>query len=336
MALLEQGGWTRLPTVVTSMLTNDKLTEKEGKTIQGSEVDSLRKTCSNSELPNRNKRDGSPERNKEMWVSFPPQTPNENETVVNESSTAGVSDGNNLSLSESVKVDKYLKLEDVDTDEETCNGSLILPGEVEEMVTCCTPFFDKPIQPKFRALSVPQPPDSQTQELLGDDVQPFSLDEEFDYDNVALTPKFSEAELKAIMELSEEKTGVHFLDEDQEPYNSMSSLFIHKRDNLSDSGKIGMEIGQQLLIRIMWLINTPKPYIHPQGCSLSSPLAHRFVIVLCGREERRGEERRGEERRGEERRGEERRGEEKRREEKRREEKRREEKRAEQGEERKG
>lgn len=42
-------------------------------------------------------------------------------------------------------------------------------------------------------------------QLLGDDVQPFSLDEEFDYDNVALTPKFSEAELKAIVELSEEK-----------------------------------------------------------------------------------------------------------------------------------
>ncbi|RMC00271.1 hypothetical protein DUI87_22878 [Hirundo rustica rustica] len=67
-------------------------------------------------------------------------------------------------------------------------------------------LFDKPIQPKFRALSVPQPSDSKAQELLGDDVQPFSLDEEFDYDNVALTPKFSEAELKAIIELSEEKT----------------------------------------------------------------------------------------------------------------------------------
>ncbi|KAJ7398506.1 hypothetical protein BTVI_124698 [Pitangus sulphuratus] len=41
--------------------------------------------------------------------------------------------------------------------------------------------------------------------LLGDDVQPFSLDEEFDYDNVQVTPKFSEAELKAIKELSKEK-----------------------------------------------------------------------------------------------------------------------------------
>lgn len=42
-------------------------------------------------------------------------------------------------------------------------------------------------------------------QLLWNNVQPFSLDEEFDYDNVALTPKFSEAELKSITELSEEK-----------------------------------------------------------------------------------------------------------------------------------
>ncbi|XP_009327957.1 PREDICTED: uncharacterized protein C11orf74 homolog isoform X1 [Pygoscelis adeliae] len=182
------------------------LKEEEGKTIPGSKVDSLRKTFSTSELSNRNKQDGSPGRSKETWVSLPPQMPNENETVMNESWKAGGSDGNYLSLSERVKVDKYLDLEDIDTDEETCNaGSLVLPGEVEQTVNDRTPFFDKPIQLKFRTLSVPQPSDSKAQELLGDDVQPFSLDEEFDYDNVALTPKFSEAELKAIIELSEEK-----------------------------------------------------------------------------------------------------------------------------------
>ncbi|XP_075008486.1 intraflagellar transport-associated protein isoform X2 [Calonectris borealis] len=179
--------------------------EEEGKTIQGSKVDSLRKTFSTSESSNRNKQDGSPGRNKEMWVSLPPQMPNENETVMNEGWKASGSNGNDLSLSEKVKVEKYLDLEDTDTDEETCNGSLVLPGEVEQTETYCTPFFDKPIKLNFRTLSVPQPSDSKTQELLGDDVQPFSLDEEFDYDNVALTPKFSEAELKAIMELSEEK-----------------------------------------------------------------------------------------------------------------------------------
>ncbi|KFQ94322.1 Uncharacterized protein C11orf74, partial [Nipponia nippon] len=180
------------------------LAEEEGKTIQGSKVDSLRKTFSTSELSNRNKQDGSPGRSKEMWVSLPPQMPNENETVMNESWKAGASDGNDLSLSERVKVDKHLDLEDIDTDEETGSGSLVLPGEVEQTGTYCTPFFHKPVQLKFRSLSVPQPLDSKTQELLEDDVQPFSLDEEFDYDNVALTPKFSEAELKAIIALSEE------------------------------------------------------------------------------------------------------------------------------------
>ncbi|KGL77906.1 Uncharacterized protein C11orf74, partial [Tinamus guttatus] len=84
-------------------------------------------------------------------------------------------------------------------------GSFILPGEVEQTVTCCTLSFDQPVQQKFRTLPVIQASGSQTQELLGDDVQPFSLDEEFDYDNVPLTPKFSEADLKALTDLSEEK-----------------------------------------------------------------------------------------------------------------------------------
>ncbi|XP_027559944.1 uncharacterized protein C11orf74 homolog isoform X3 [Neopelma chrysocephalum] len=158
------------------------LKEKEEKTIQGNKVDYLRKIFSTSELSNRNKQNGSPERSKEMWVSLPSQMPDENE-----------------------QVDKYLDWEDIDSDEETCS---VLPGEVEQTVTYCTPVFDKPIQLKFRNLSVPQLLVSKPQELLGDDVQPFSLDEEFDYDNVAVTPKFSEAELKAIKELSKvKKTG---------------------------------------------------------------------------------------------------------------------------------
>lgn len=178
------------------------LKEEEGKTIQGCK-NSLRKTSSTSEFSNGDKQGGSPGRSKVISVRLPSQTPNENETVVNENWKAGGSDGNDLGLSERAKVNKYL---DIDTDEETCSaGSLVLPGQVEQTLTCCTPAFDKPVQQKFRTLSVPQPLDSKTQELLGDDVQPFLLDEEFDYDNVALTPKFSEAELKAIIELSEEK-----------------------------------------------------------------------------------------------------------------------------------
>nr|XP_025953468.1 uncharacterized protein C11orf74 homolog isoform X2 [Dromaius novaehollandiae] len=187
------------------------LAEEEGKTMQGCKVDSRRKAFSTSELPGRNKEDdGSPGRSRELSVPLASQMPNGNETEMSECWKVGRPDGNNLSLSERVKlflqVDKYLDLQDIDTDEEIYSaGSLVLPGEVEQTATCCTLSFDQPIQWKFRTLSVIQPSDSKTQELLGDDVQPFSLDEDFDYDNVALTPKFSEAELKAITDLSEEK-----------------------------------------------------------------------------------------------------------------------------------
>ncbi|KFZ67450.1 Uncharacterized protein C11orf74, partial [Podiceps cristatus] len=177
------------------------LAEEEGKKIPGSKADSLRKTFSTSELSNRNEQDVLSGRSKEMWVSLPPQTLKENETVMKESWKAGGSDGNDLRLSERVKVRVKLTIF-------YSAGSLVLPGEVEQAVTYCTHFFDKPVQLKFITLSVPQSSDSKVQELLGDDVQPFSLDEEFDYDSVALTPKFSEAELKAITELSEvKKTG---------------------------------------------------------------------------------------------------------------------------------
>ncbi|XP_065539555.1 intraflagellar transport-associated protein isoform X2 [Lathamus discolor] len=142
------------------------LEEEERKTIHGSKVDSLRKIFYTSELPNRNKRDGSCGRSKKVGVSLLTQLPNENKPVMNKSWKAGSPDGTNLKLSERVKVDKAVYLEDTDTDEETYSGSLLLPGEVEQTVTYCTPFFDKPMQLKSRTLSVPQPSDSKTQEGL--------------------------------------------------------------------------------------------------------------------------------------------------------------------------
>ncbi|XP_021257751.1 uncharacterized protein C11orf74 homolog isoform X3 [Numida meleagris] len=177
------------------------LQEEEGKTIQGRKK-SLRKSFSASEISNGDKQDGFPGRGKEKLMSFPPQMPNENKTVINESWKAGGSDGNGLSLSERAQVDHYLE---TDIDREPCSGSFVLPGEVEETVTCYTPAFEKPVQRKFRTSSVGHTLNNKAQELLGDDVQPFLLDEEFDYDDVALTPKFSEAELMTMKELSEEK-----------------------------------------------------------------------------------------------------------------------------------
>uniref|UniRef100_A0A8C4J7S8 Uncharacterized protein n=1 Tax=Dromaius novaehollandiae TaxID=8790 RepID=A0A8C4J7S8_DRONO len=140
--------------------------EEEGKTMQGCKVDSRRKAFSTSELPGRNKEDdGSPGRSRELSVPLASQMPNGNETEMSECWKVGRPDGNNLSLSERVKVDKYLDLQDIDTDEEIYSaGSLVLPGEVEQTATCCTLSFDQPIQWKFRTLSVIQPSDSKTQE----------------------------------------------------------------------------------------------------------------------------------------------------------------------------
>ncbi|XP_031449216.1 protein C11orf74 homolog [Phasianus colchicus] len=178
------------------------LKEEERKMVQGCKK-SLRKSLSASEISNGDKQDGLLERSKEKLVSFPPQTPNENKTVINESWKSGDSDGNGLSLSERAQVDCYLE---TDLDGEPCNaGSFVLPGEVEEIGTCCLPPFEKSFQEKLKISSVQQPLDNKAEELLGDDVQPFLLDEEFDYDNVALTSKFSEAELMPMLELSEEK-----------------------------------------------------------------------------------------------------------------------------------
>ncbi|OXB82207.1 UNVERIFIED_CONTAM: hypothetical protein H355_007904 [Colinus virginianus] len=180
-------------------------------------------------------------------MSFPPQTPNENKTVINESwnlvaligmvsvylkehrlicceeKTAlgteimGVTSGAISILLLQLKIfclhygiSHIILLNYVLNRRLTSiifysAGSFVLPGEVEEIVTCHTPAFEKPVQQKFRTSSVQQPLNNKAQELLGDDVQPFLLDEEFDYDNVALTPKFSEADLMAMKELSEEK-----------------------------------------------------------------------------------------------------------------------------------
>uniref|UniRef100_A0A8C3YUM8 Intraflagellar transport associated protein n=1 Tax=Catagonus wagneri TaxID=51154 RepID=A0A8C3YUM8_9CETA len=41
--------------------------------------------------------------------------------------------------------------------------------------------------------------------IIGDEVQPFSLDEDFDYEAVMLTPRFTPAEIDAIKELCDQK-----------------------------------------------------------------------------------------------------------------------------------
>uniref|UniRef100_A0A452S6J0 Intraflagellar transport associated protein n=1 Tax=Ursus americanus TaxID=9643 RepID=A0A452S6J0_URSAM len=85
---------------------------------------------------------------------------------------------------------------------------LLLPGEVEEDIFTCVPSYVPSVAQPFAPAVKPGPSvrgaDRQTEEILGDEVQPFSLDEEFDYDAVMLTPKFTPAEIDAITELSQQ------------------------------------------------------------------------------------------------------------------------------------
>ena len=60
--------------------------------------------------------------------------------------------------------------------------------------------------------------------IIGDEVQPFSLDEEFDYDAVVLTPKFTPAEMNAIEELSKQKTKSADL---EEPHDWSTQTSLH-------------------------------------------------------------------------------------------------------------
>uniref|UniRef100_A0A8D2DHV2 Intraflagellar transport-associated protein n=1 Tax=Sciurus vulgaris TaxID=55149 RepID=A0A8D2DHV2_SCIVU len=82
---------------------------------------------------------------------------------------------------------------------------LLLPGEVEEDVSnsVCSysPSVDQPLTAEVKPKPGVKGTQKQAEEILGDEVQPFSLDEEFDYDNVALTPKFTAEEMETIREL---------------------------------------------------------------------------------------------------------------------------------------
>uniref|UniRef100_A0A2K6KJL7 Intraflagellar transport associated protein n=1 Tax=Rhinopithecus bieti TaxID=61621 RepID=A0A2K6KJL7_RHIBE len=111
------------------------------------------------------------------------------------------------------QVDNFLDLEDLDMDEETkpqmSEDLLLLPGEVEQAastsIPLCIPSVAQPPACEVKPKPAVKRMDKQAEEILGDEVQPFSLDEEFDYDNVTLTSKFSSAEIEAIKELCKQK-----------------------------------------------------------------------------------------------------------------------------------
>ncbi|XP_012504997.1 PREDICTED: uncharacterized protein C11orf74 homolog [Propithecus coquereli] len=132
---------------------------------------------------------------------------------MDEGQKVGSSFQGDLNRAGKVKVDNFLDLEDLDVDEEIkpqmSKDLLLLPGEVEQEVSTsmpsCNPSVDQPLTLAVKPKPTVKGTEKQMEEILGDEVQPFSLDEEFDYDNVILTPKFSLAEIETIKELSKQE-----------------------------------------------------------------------------------------------------------------------------------
>ncbi|KAF5916285.1 hypothetical protein HPG69_007366 [Diceros bicornis minor] len=133
--------------------------------------------------------------------------------VMDEGQKVGSSIQSDPSWAGKVKVDNFLDLEDLDMDGEIkpqmSMDLLLLPGEVEQDVSTRVPSHipsaAQPLTPGVKSRPTVRGADKQREEILGDEVQPFSLDEEFDYDAVMLTPKFTPAEIDAIKELSKQK-----------------------------------------------------------------------------------------------------------------------------------
>ncbi|XP_008685007.1 intraflagellar transport-associated protein isoform X1 [Ursus maritimus] len=151
-------------------------------------------------------------RNKAIFLRASSQCSEEEQVVIDEGQKVGISFQGDLTWAGKVKVDNFLDLEDLEEDEETqpqmSKDLLLLPGEVEEDIFTCVPSYVPSVAQPFAPAVKPGPSvrgaDRQTEEILGDEVQPFSLDEEFDYDAVMLTPKFTPAEIDAITELSQQ------------------------------------------------------------------------------------------------------------------------------------
>lgn len=135
--------------------------------------------------------------------------------MIGDGQKAGSSFQGDLNRAGKVKVDNFLDIEDLDLDEEInpqlSKDVLLLPGQVEQEVSLSVPSYIpsvaiQPVTPGTKPRPTVKAADKQSKEIVGDEVQPFSLDEEFDYDAVVLTPKFTPAEMNAIKELSKQKT----------------------------------------------------------------------------------------------------------------------------------
>ncbi|XP_060032566.1 intraflagellar transport-associated protein isoform X2 [Erinaceus europaeus] len=175
--------------------------------------DSSENILTSIKFANGDKPDDHHLENKTISLPTSLQCSEEEQIVLDEGQKVGSSLQGDLNRAGKVKVDNFLDLEDLDLDEELKlkmnSDFLLLPGEVEQDLSVSIPsYIPSMVQssaPAVKLKSTKKGTNIQTEEILGDEVQPFSLDEEFDYDNVILTPKFTAAEIDAIKELSKQK-----------------------------------------------------------------------------------------------------------------------------------
>ncbi|XP_040601852.1 intraflagellar transport-associated protein isoform X1 [Mesocricetus auratus] len=165
-------------------------------------------------LTHKNESNGHHFRNAAVFPHISSECSEEDQIVIDEGQQVGSSLHGDMSRAGKVKVDNFLDLEDLEDLEEESKPQmnkdwLLLPGEVEQGVTASVPAYvpsvDLPlsseVKPKLAVGRTQKP----TEETFGDEVQPFFLDEEFDYDNVTLTPKFTAGEIATIQELAKQK-----------------------------------------------------------------------------------------------------------------------------------
>uniref|UniRef100_A0A452S6E9 Intraflagellar transport associated protein n=1 Tax=Ursus americanus TaxID=9643 RepID=A0A452S6E9_URSAM len=150
-------------------------------------------------------------RNKAIFLRASSQCSEEEQVVIDEGQKVGISFQGDLNWAGKVKhFISFLPIprENMENEAKVTSYLLLLPGEVEEDIFTCVPSYVPSVAQPFAPAVKPGPSvrgaDRQTEEILGDEVQPFSLDEEFDYDAVMLTPKFTPAEIDAITELSQQ------------------------------------------------------------------------------------------------------------------------------------
>ncbi|XP_051000171.1 intraflagellar transport-associated protein [Acomys russatus] len=161
----------------------------------------------------KNESNGRHFRNSTLFLYTSSERSEEDQIVIDEGQKVGSSFQGDMTRAGKVKVDNFLDLEDLDLEEESepqmNEDRLLLPGEVEQAVVtsvaASAPSGDLPLTSEAEPKPAMGRTQKQTEEILGDEVQPFSLDEEFDYDNVTLTPKFTAEEIATMQDLSKQK-----------------------------------------------------------------------------------------------------------------------------------